>query len=90
MNSQAPPETTCITLSPAEGQRLFAVLTDLVESENAETDLAELDELLDKIGDCIELARWLRENVNLELEGTEIARVREILESTSPEKSVAS
>ena len=83
-------ETTCITLSQAEGQRLFAFLTELIETEKPETDRAELDELLDKVGDGLELARWLREHVNLELECREAAQVQAILESMSPERSVTS
>ena len=90
MPNQAPPETISITLSPIEGQQLFAFLTEVVESGAPGTDFSELDELLDKVGDANAAALWLRENVNLELEGQEAARVREILDSISPEKSIAS
>ena len=84
------PDTVLVTLSQFEGQRLFAFLSELVESGDPKTDFSVLDELLDKVGDANALALWLRENVYVELEGREVAKVREVLKNRSPEKCVAS
>ena len=87
MNNQAPPKTVRLTLSPSEGRRLFGFLTELAECGDTETDFSGLDALLDKVGDANALALWLRENVNVEIAGPEVAKVREVLERVSPEKS---
>jgi len=89
-NHEDPRDPVRVTLSPLEGQRLFAFLNELVESGDLETDFSGLDELLDKVGDANALALWLRENVKVELDGREFGKLREVLENFSPEKSVAS
>lgn len=89
MSNQNPPETARLTLSPSEGRRLFGFLTELAECGDPNTDFPGLDRLLDKVADANALALWLRENVTVELESREVAKVREVLERTSPERGAA-
>jgi hypothetical protein len=83
-NHENTPQAVRVTLSPIEGRRLFASLSDLAEGGNPETGFSDLDELLDILDDANALAAWLRENVNLELEGPEAAKLAEMLEDMSP------
>jgi hypothetical protein len=89
-NLKTTPQTSQITLSPLEGQRLFDYLDALLESGDPKPDCSAIDELLDKVGDANALALWLREYVNVELEGQQITKLREVLESMSSKQSVAS
>ena len=89
MSNQDPPETAHLTLSPLEGRHLFGFLTKLTECGDPEMDLSGLTELLDKVRDANALALWLRENVNVELEGPEVAKVWGVLESMSSRECVA-
>jgi hypothetical protein len=89
MSNQDPPETVRLTLSPLDGRRLFGFLTELAQCGDSETDVSGLDELLDKVGDANALALWLRENVNVELEGPDVSKVRKMLESMSSKQGVA-
>jgi hypothetical protein len=86
MSDQPPHETARLTLSPLEGQRLFGFLTGLAEHGELETGFSGLDDFLDILDDANALAIWLRENVNIELEGPEAAKAMAALESMLAEK----
>lgn len=79
-----PRETVRVTLSPLEGQRLFALLNERIESGDPRIDLSGLDGLLDMVSDANALALWLRENVTIEPDSQEIALLREVLDNLSP------
>ncbi len=80
-NHENYPETVRVTLSPVEGEQLFVFLSELAEAGAGQIGLCSLDELLGKLGDANELALWLRENLNLELEGREATIMLETLET---------
>lgn len=83
-NHENYPETVRVTLSPVEGEQLFVFLSELAEAGARPIGLCSLDELLGKLGDANELALWLRENLNLELEGRQAAKMLETLENNAP------
>ena len=89
MSNQTPSKTARLTLSPLEGRRLFGFLTELAECGDPATGFSGFDDFLEILGEANALATWLRENVNVELEGPEAAKVLEALESTLLEKGVA-
>ena len=82
-NPENPPETVRVTMSPLEGQRLFALLNERIESGDPRTDLSGLEGLLDMVSDANALALWLREYVILEPDSREVALLREVLDSVS-------
>lgn len=84
-----PPKTACVTLSPLEGHRLFMLLNELAEGPDPQAKFPGLDELLDKVGDANALALWLRENVAIDLDEREVAKVRELLQNAPPQKTDA-
>lgn len=89
-NPENPPETVLLTMSPLEGQQLFALLNERIESGDAQTNLSGLEGLLDMVSDANALALWLREYVVLEPDSREVALLREVLNKASPTKRVAS
>ena len=89
MSNQTPSKTARLTLSPLEGRRLFGFLTELAECGDPATGFSGFDDFLEILGEANALATWLRENVNVELEGPEASKVLESLKSTLLEKGVA-
>lgn len=76
-------EKVKITLSPMEGERLLALLKELLESGDEERNFSDLDSLLEKVEEANALALWLRENVTAELDGREVVAMQKVLEKTS-------
>jgi hypothetical protein len=70
-----------IKLSLLEGQQLSALLEHSIAQTGQGYDPCLLASALDSLGDANDLARWLREDVALELRCDEIVAVLQALES---------
>ena len=70
-----------IRLSQLEGQQLCAILEHSIARADQGYDPCLVASALESLGDANDLARWLRENVALELRPEEIVAVLQVLES---------
>jgi len=75
------PGNAGLELSPWEATQLLAFLEPRLHEAEPEAVSDTLEPIVDKLDDATALARWLRENVILELPSTEAVHLLTVLET---------
>lgn len=74
------PDILVVTLSRWEGQQLSSVLEHAIAEAGHEADLCALIAAMESLSEADALARWKRQNIDLELRADEAAALLQALE----------